>query len=275
MLKDITLGQFFPGNSLLHKLDARFKIILMLAFVILVFFAKNLVSFVYLLLLVALMAIISGISMKVLLNGLKPILMISIFTAIINLFWTTGDVLLFEFGFIRIYSEGIWRALYMMIRIICLVMGTSVLLTYTTSPMDLTDALESLLSPLKKIRVPVHEFSMMMSLALRFVPTLIEETEKIINAQKARGADFESGNLLSRAKALIPILIPLFISSFSRATDLAVAMECRCYVGGEGRTRMKVMKFTLRDIFVSLVFLALFAGIPLLSLIPLSFGALL
>ena len=275
MLKDITLGQFFPGNSLLHKLDARFKIILMLAFVILVFFAKNLVSFVYLLLLVALMAIISGISMKVLLNGLKPILMISIFTAIINLFWTTGDVLLFEFGFIRIYSEGIWRALYMMIRIICLVMGTSVLLTYTTSPMDLTDALESLLSPLKKIRVPVHEFSMMMSLALRFVPTLIEETEKIINAHKARGADFESGNLLSRAKALIPILIPLFISSFSRATDLAVAMECRCYVGGEGRTRMKVMKFTLRDIFVSLVFLALFAGIPLLSLIPLSFGALL
>ena len=274
MLKDITLGQFFPGSSLLHKLDARFKIILMLAFVILVFFAKNLTSFVYLLLLVIAMALLSRISLKVLLQGLKPIVMISVFTAIINLFWTVGETPLFEFGFIRIYSEGIWRAIYMMIRIISLVMGTSILLTYTTSPMDLTDALESLLSPLKKIHVPVHEFSMMMSLALRFVPTLIEETEKIINAQKARGADFESGNLLSRAKSLIPILIPLFVSSFSRATDLAVAMECRCYVGGEGRTRMRVMRFTSRDVLVFLFFLMLFAGIPLISLISLPFGAL-
>lgn len=274
MLKDITLGQFFPGNSLLHKLDARFKILLMLAFVILVFFAKNLVSFAYLFVLVVVMALLSKISLKVLLQGLKPIIMISVFTAIINLFWTVGDDPLLEFGFIRIYSEGIWRAVYMMIRIVSLVMGTSILLTYTTSPMDLTDALETLLSPLKKVRVPVHEFSMMMSLALRFVPTLIEETEKIINAQKARGADFESGNLLSRAKALIPILIPLFVSSFSRATDLAVAMECRCYVGGDGRTRMRVMRFTARDVLVFLFFLALFAGIPLFSLISLPFGAL-
>lgn len=274
MLKDITLGQFFPGSSLLHKLDARFKIILMLAFVILVFFAKNLASFVYLLVLVVVMALLSRISLKVLLQGLKPIVMISVFTAIINLFWTVGETPLLELGFIRIYSEGIWRAIYMMIRIISLVMGTSILLTYTTSPMDLTDALESLLSPLKKIGVPVHEFSMMMSLALRFVPTLIEETEKIINAQKARGADFESGNLLSRAKALIPILIPLFVSSFSRATDLAVAMECRCYVGGEGRTRMRVMRFSARDVLVLLFFLVLFAGIPLISLISLPFGAL-
>lgn len=274
MLKDIMLGQFFPGSSLLHKLDARFKIILMLAFVILVFFAKNLASFVYLLVLVIVMALLSRISLKVLLQGLKPIVMISVFTAIINLFWTVGETPLLELGFIRIYSEGIWRAIYMMIRIISLVMGTSILLTYTTSPMDLTDALESLLSPLKKIGVPVHEFSMMMSLALRFVPTLIEETEKIINAQKARGADFESGNLLSRAKALIPILIPLFVSSFSRATDLAVAMECRCYVGGEGRTRMRVMRFSARDVLVLLFFLVLFAGIPLISLISLPFGAL-
>ncbi len=274
MLKDITLGQFFPGNSLLHKLDARFKILLMLAFVILVFFAKNLVSFAYLFVLVVVMALLSKISLKVLLQGLKPIIMISVFTAIINLFWTVGDDPLLEFGFIRIYSEGIWRAVYMMIRIVSLVMGTSILLTYTTSPMDLTDALETLLSPLKKVRVPVHEFSMMMSLALRFVPTLIEETEKIINAQKARGADFESGNLLSRAKALIPILIPLFVSSFSRATDLAVAMECRCYVGGDGRTRLRVMRFTARDVLVFLFFLALFAGIPLFSLISLPFGAL-
>ncbi len=275
MLKDITLGQFFPGNSILHKLDARFKILLMLAFVVLVFFADNLVSFAYLALLVVLMAILSCISIKVILQGLKPIVFISIFTALINLFWTTGSDLIFELGFIRIYSEGIWRAVYMMIRIVSLVMGTSILLTYTTSPMDLTDALEHLLSPLKKLRVPVHEFSMMMSLALRFVPTLIEETEKIINAQKARGADFESGSLLSRAKALIPILIPLFISSFSRATDLAVAMECRCYVGGEGRTRMRVMKYTLHDVLVLLLFLALFAGIPLLSMIQLPFGTLL
>lgn len=274
MLKDITLGQFFPGKSILHKLDARFKILLMLAFVVLVFFADNLISFGYLLCLVVFMAVVSRISIKVLLQGLKPIVVISVFTALINLFWTTGTNPVFEFGFIHIYSEGIWRAVYMMIRIVSLVMGTSILLTYTTSPMDLTDALESLLSPLKKIHVPVHEFSMMMSLALRFVPTLIEETEKIINAQKARGADFESGNLLSRAKALIPILIPLFISSFSRATDLAVAMECRCYVGGEGRTRMRVMRFTATDVFVLLLFLILFAGIPLLSMIPLPFGVL-
>lgn len=274
MLKDITLGQFFPGKSILHKLDARFKILLMLAFVVLVFFADNLISFGYLLCLVVFMAVVSHISIKVLLQGLKPIVVISVFTALINLFWTTGTNTVFEFGFIHIYSEGIWRAVYMMIRIVSLVMGTSILLTYTTSPMDLTDALESLLSPLKKIHIPVHEFSMMMSLALRFVPTLIEETEKIINAQKARGADFESGNLLSRAKALIPILIPLFISSFSRATDLAVAMECRCYVGGEGRTRMRVMRFTATDVFVLLLFLILFAGIPLLSMIPLPFGVL-
>lgn len=272
MLKDITLGQYFPGNSLLHKLDARFKIILMLAFVVVVFFAKNLLSFSYLLLVVTAMIVLSRISFKVILQGLKPIIFISLFTALINLFWTTGTDPLFEWGILRIYPEGVWRALYMMIRIVSLVMGTSILLTYTTSPMDLTDALESLLSPLKKIHVPVHEFSMMMSLALRFVPTLIEETEKIINAQKARGADFETGNLIARAKALVPILIPLFISSFSRATDLAVAMECRCYVGGEGRTRMRVMKFHATDVLVLLLFIAIFAGIPLLGMIAPTFG---
>ena len=274
MLKDFSLGQFFPGNSILHRLDARFKIILMLVFVILVFFAKNLVSFSYLLLLVFLLIFLSRISFKVILQGLKPIVWICLFTAAINLFWTSGDNYLFGIGFIRVYEEGVWRAVYLMIRIIALVMGTSVLLTYTTSPMDLTDALESLLSPLKKIKVPVHEFAMMMSLALRFVPTLVEETEKIINAQKARGVDFETGSLISRAKALIPILIPLFISSFSRATDLAVAMECRCYVGGEGRTRMKVMKISLFDVLVLFVFVLLFAGIPLMNFIPLSFGGM-
>ncbi len=272
MLKDVTLGQFFPGSSLLHKLDARFKILLMLVFVVTVFFAKNLVSFLYLLFVVIAMVFVSRISLKVILQGLKPIAMISLFTALINLFFTEGTNPLFELGFIRIYSEGIWRAVYMMIRIVSLVMGSSILLTYTTSPMDLTDGLEKLLSPLKKIRVPVHEFAMMISLALRFVPTLIEETEKIINAQKARGADFESGNLISRAKALVPILIPLFISSFSRATDLAVAMECRCYVGGEGRTRMRVMRIHPGDLFVFLLFVVIFCVIPILGMISFSFG---
>lgn len=273
-MKDISLGQFFPGDSVLHKLDARIKIILMLVFVVIVFFAKNLLSFTYLLLMVIGMTVFSRISLKVIFQGLKPIVMISLFTALINLFWTEGENILFEYGFVHVYVEGVWRAIFMMIRIVSLVLGTSILLTYTTSPMDLTDALENLLGPLKKIRVPVHEFSMMMSLALRFVPTLIEETEKIMNAQKARGANFETGSLFSRAKALIPILIPLFISSFSRATDLAVAMECRCYVGGEGRTRMRVMRYSWTDFAVLILFLLVFAGVPLLSAVALPFGML-
>ncbi len=273
MLKDITLGQYFPGNSHLHRLDPRMKILLMLAFVVLVFFANNLLSFLYLTVLVVFLMAFSRISIKVILKGLKPVIFISVFTAIINLFWTTGEEPLISFLMIRIYPEGIWRALFMICRIVSLVTGTSILLTYTTSPMDLTDALESLLSPLKKIRVPVHEFSMMMSLALRFVPTLIEETEKIINAQKARGVDFESGNLLQRAKALIPILIPLFISSFTRATELAVAMECRCYIGGEGRTRMRVMRLCPRDFVTFFALLILFLGVIFASKIPLFAGA--
>ena len=258
MLSDITLGQYFPGNSVLHKLDPRFKILLMLVFVVLVFFADNFLSFAYLLVAVFLLNLMSGISFRVVLKGLKPVIMISLFTGLINLFWTSGDVPLVEFWIIRIYSEGIWRAIYMVLRILSLVTGTGILLTYTTSPMELTDALESLLSPLKKIKVPVHEFSMMMSLALRFVPTLIGETEKIINAQKARGTDFESGSLVKRVKALIPILIPLFISAFSRATELAVAMECRCYVGGENRTRMNRLKIRPSDCFWFLFFCLLF-----------------
>ncbi len=275
MLKDNTLGQYFPGNSMLHKLDPRLKILLMLAFVVLVFFAKNLYSFAYLLFLIPVLIILSGISVRVVLKSLKPIIFISIFTVLINLFWTSGEKPLFEWGFVHIYKEGIFRAVFMIIRIVSLVTGTGILLTYTTSPMDLTDALESLLSLLKKIRVPVHEFAMMMSLALRFVPTLIEETEKIMNAQKARGADFESGNFFHRAKALIPILIPLFISAFSRATELAVAMECRCYTGGEGRTRMKVMRCRFRDIVVFVFFLVIFLVIPFLSLLQVPFGGVL
>ncbi len=275
MLKDITLGQFFPGNSPLHKLDPRMKILLMLVFVVFVFFANNLLSFLYLGFVVFVMILLSGIGFGVILKGLKPVVFISIFTALINLFWTTGADPIFEFYFIRIYPEGLWRALFMVMRILSLVTGTCILLTYTTSPMDLTDGLESLLSPLKKLKVPVHEFAMMMSLALRFVPTLIEETEKIINAQKARGADFETGSLVHRAKALIPILIPLFVSSFSRATDLAVAMECRCYTGGEGRTRMRVMRLSSRDFAVTALFLLVFCGILLVKMIPFPVGAVL
>ena len=275
MLKDITLGQFFPGNSILHKLDARLKLLLVLFFVISVFFAKNLLSFVCLFLVVLALILLSGLPIKLVLSGLKPIVFISLFTALINLFFTAGDEALVEFAFIRIYEEGIWRAIYMIVRIVSLVAGTSILLTYTTSPMDLTDAMENLLSPLKKIHLPVHEFAMMMSLALRFVPTLIEETEKIINAQKARGADFETGSLVSRAKALVPILIPLFISSFSRATDLAIAMECRCYTGGEGRSRMKVMRYRFFDFLVFALILALFVLVPVLSMVSLSFGGVL
>lgn len=275
MIKDITLGQYFPGNSILHRMDPRLKILLMLEFVVLVFFATNLYTFAYLMLCMAVLVFSSGISMRVIIKGLKPIIFISLFTALINVFWTTGETPLVDFYFIHIYPEGLWRAFFMVLRIISLVAGTSVLLTYTTSPMDLTDALESLLSPLKKLHVPVHEFAMMMSLALRFVPTLIEETEKIINAQKARGADFESGSLLRRAKALVPILIPLFISAFSRATELAVAMECRCYTGGEGRTRMKVMRLGIFDILWLLVLSVLLLGILLVGLIPCTIGGVL
>lgn len=275
MIKDITLGQYFPGNSPLHRMDPRLKILLMLEFVVLVFFASNFYTFLYLGVCMVVLVALSGISAGVIVKGLKPILFISLFTALINVFWTTGDVPLVDFYFIHIYPEGLWRALYMIVRIVCLVTGTSVLLTYTTSPMDLTDALESLLSPLKKLHVPVHEFAMMMSLALRFVPTLIEETEKIINAQKARGADFESGNLLRRAKALVPILIPLFISAFSRATELAVAMECRCYTGGDGRTRMKVMRVSGGDLGWFLLFTVLFFGIIAIGYIPCTIGGVL
>lgn len=275
MLKDITLGQYFPGNSPLHRLDPRLKILLMLSFVVLVFFASTWLSYLYLIVLILALILLSSISLKVILKGFKPIVFISVFTALINLFWTSGEVPLFEFFFLRVYPEGVYRALTMIVRILSLVAGTSILLTYTTSPMEMTDALESLLSPLKKIRVPVHEFAMMISLALRFVPTLVEETEKIINAQKARGTDFESGNLLHRAKALVPILIPLFISSFSRATDLAVAMECRCYSGGDGRTRMNQMHLKASDFVWMIVLLAMFLLIPLLGYLqPMLFPAL-
>ena len=255
MIKDITLGQYFPGNSVIHKLDPRMKIILTVLYIVLVFLAKSLVSYLLLVFFVLIMLLLSKLPIKPVLNGVKPVLFVILFTAIINIFWTKGNNLLLEWYFVKIYAEGLLFAFYMVIRIVCLITGTSILLTYTTSPIDMTDGIEQLLAPLKKVKIPVHEFSMMMSIALRFIPTLIEETDKIMNAQKARGADFSSGKLMERAKALIPVLIPLFVSSIRRADDLATAMECRCYRGGNGRTRMISLKYSFADFaFLFIIF---------------------
>jgi energy-coupling factor transport system permease protein len=273
MISDITLGQFFPGYSTLHKLDPRTKLILSVAFIVAVFFANSPVSFFALFLGVMLLVKLSRISFTVVFKGIKPIVIILIFTALINVFLTegTGEPLV-NFWVIEIYTEGIVRAVFMALRVIILIIGTSVLLTYTTSPIALTDGIESLLSPLKKIGVPVHTFAMMMSIALRFIPTLVEETEKIMNAQKSRGADFTSGGLVKRARALIPILIPLFVSSFKRAEELATAMECRCYRGDKNRTKLVKLEYKSRD-YIWFVSFALFVtGIILLATLPYSIG---
>ena len=245
MLKDITLGQFFPGTSLAHRLDPRTKILLTVVYIVALFCAESFVSYGLMAALLITGVKVSGVAPKALVKGLKPVLFIICFTAILNLFYTPGEILV-QFWVFKITKEGIFTAFFMALRIMMLIMGTF-LLTYTTSPISLTDGLESLLGPLKKVKVPVHELSMMMSIALRFIPTLIEETDKIMSAQRARGADFESGNLLDRAKALVPILVPLFISAFRRADELAVAMECRCYHGGEGRTKLHVLRYQRRD----------------------------
>ena len=248
MLKDITLGQFFPGTSLAHRLDPRSKIILTVVYIVGLFCAESFVSYGLMVALLVTGVKVSGVAPKALVKGLKPVLFIICFTAILNLFYTPGEVLV-QLWVFKITKEGIFTAFFMALRISMLIMGTF-LLTYTTSPIALTDGLESLLGPLKKVKVPVHELSMMMSIALRFIPTLIEETDKIMSAQKARGADFESGSLLDRAKALVPILVPLFISAFRRADELAIAMVCRCYHGGEGRTKLHVLRYQTRDYLV-------------------------
>ena len=254
-LKDITLGQYFPGNSLVHRLDPRTKLIAVVLYIVALFMAKFFVSYGLMFGVLALSIAISKVPLKSILRGMKPILFIAIFTAILNLFYTPGEHVLIQFWVITITLEGVFNAFFMVLRIMMLIAGTF-LLTYTTSPILLTDGLESLLNPLKKIKVPVHELAMMMSIALRFIPTLIEETDKIMSAQRARGADFESGGLIQRAKALIPLLVPLFISAFRRADELAVAMECRCYHGGEGRTRLRQLKYQSIDYMTLLFFLA-------------------
>ncbi|MBQ9757658.1 MAG: energy-coupling factor transporter transmembrane protein EcfT [Clostridia bacterium] len=247
MLKDITLGQYFPGNSLIHRLDPRTKILCIILYITVIFCVKNFWGYGVLAAFTAICIISSKIPFGYVIKGVKPILIFVIFTALFNLFLTNGRVL-WSWGFLKITYEGVRLAAFMVLRLFFLVLGTS-LLTLTTSPIALTDGIEKLLSPFKKIGVPAHELAMMMTIALRFVPTLLEETEKIIKAQTARGADFESGNIINRAKAMIPILIPLFVSAFRRADDLAVAMECRCYRGGENRTRLKELKMTTADIW--------------------------
>ena len=260
MLKDITLGQYFPGNSVIHRLDPRTKLIVLVVYMVALFIASGWVSYGVLLLFLLAVIKISAIPGKSIVRGMKPLVMILVFTGVLNLFFTKEGRVLVDFWGITITTGGAERAAFMLVRILMLVTATF-LLTYTTSPISLTDGLESLMNPLKVIKVPVHELSMMMCIALRFIPTLIEETDKIMSAQKARGADFESGNIFQRARALVPILVPLFISAFRRADELATAMECRCYHGGQGRTALHVLRYRAADIWVLLGFIALTAGI--------------
>lgn len=269
---DVSLGQYYEANSFVHKLDPRTKLLFVVLFLVATFVAKNIYAFVMLVAMISLFVIVSRVPFRVIFKGLKPIVMIVIFTAILNIFFTKGDNYLWGAQIIPnvwrvdIYWEGLINAGILAVRIITLLIGTSLFFSYTTTPIELTDGIETGLAPLKKIKVPIHEFAMMMTIALRFIPTLIDETGKIMNAQKSRGADFSSGGLIKRAKALIPIIIPLFVSAFRRADELATAMECRCYHGGNGRTRMKILKMKFRDYFMMFISLAMVAGVILINI---------
>ena len=270
MIKEITIGQYFPGNSFVHRLDPRAKIIFTVIFLVLIFMCKNFISFLVAFALVLLTMLMSKVPVKMYLKNLKAILPILIFTSVLNVFYITGGKELVNWRFIHITTNGIFTALFIALRLVLLIISSAAL-TYTTTPTNLTDAIERLLSPLTKLHIDVHTFAMMMTLALRFIPTLIEEIDRIMNAQKARGADLETGSLLQRAKALVPIIIPLIVSSVKRAYELAFAMECRCYNGGEGRTRMKKMKLAARDFATFIVFAVSTGGIIVLNNI---FGSL-
>lgn len=269
MISDITIGQYYKGDSFIHKLDARAKIILTVLFIAIIFLCKNFISLAVTLALVLLSVLLSSVPFKMYLRSLKPIIPIVLFTAVLNMLYTGGETVIISFWKLTLTTEGVFTAIFLAARIVLLIIASSIL-TYTTVPTMLTDAIEKLLSPLKLFKVPVQSWAMMMTLALRFIPTLIEEIEKITNAQKSRGADFESGKLIERIKAVVPIIIPLFVSSFRRASDLAYAMSCRCYTGADTRTRMKQMKMKLRDILCIIVFVACAAVIVLLNI---KFGA--
>ena len=266
MLKDITLGQYFPGNTPIHRLDPRTKLLWLIAYIVALFLAKSYFSYALMLCVLIAVSLCARIRAKTLLSGLKPLIFIVCFTGVVNLFYGKGEPLV-QFWVLKITSDGIRTAVFMVVRIMLLVCGTF-MLTYTTSPLQLTDGLEKLLSPLKKLHFPVHELAMMMSIALRFIPTLIEETDKIMSAQKARGASFDTGKLTERARALIPLLVPLFVSAFRRADELATAMECRCYHSGEGRTRMKELHYSRLDLLALVLGAAMLAAVIVLR----SFG---
>ncbi len=273
MAFDVALGQYYESKSLIHKLDPRTKLLFVIFFMVSIFVAKDVYAFSFLLGVLLVSIVISRVPLRILFKGLRGIALIVIFTAILNIFWTKGEgsplvswTVIPNFFTINIYKNGLINAGLLALRIIMLLTGTTLFLSYTTTPIELTDGIETALSPLKKIKLPVHEFSMLMTIALRFIPTLTEETGKIINAQKSRGGDFSSGGLIKKAKALIPIIIPLFVSAFRRADELAVAMECRCYRGGDGRTRMKKLRFKVKDAFGILFSLAILAGVILINI---------
>ncbi len=265
MIRDITIGQYYPGKSVLHRLDPRIKLVATFWLIVVIFLCKSFFSLALIGAVTVIAAAISSVPPKMILKSLKPIVIILIFTAILNIFYTTGGEVYFEWWEISITQKGVNTAIFTMIRIVCLVIISS-LLTYTTTPTMLTDAIERLLSPLKVFKIKVHTLAMMMTLALRFIPTLIEEIDRIMNAQKARGADLETGGIIQRAKALVPIFIPLMVSSFRRAYELAFAMTCRCYTGGEGRTRMKQMKLAGRDFVALFICAVITAGVIVLNI---------
>ena len=275
-MKSFAFGQYYPASSLLHRLDPRTKVIAAVVYIVASFLCTNTFSFVLLLLSGFSLILISRIPMKVVLRSIRALIFIMIFTAVLNVFWVVDTAEnakpLVDFWIITIYPKGIYHAAFILVRILAMVIGTGLFLTYTTTPIALTDALASLLRPLAKIKVPVHAFAMMMTIALRFIPTIMEETEKIMSAQKARGADFTTGSLAKRAKALIPIIIPLFASAFRRADELATAMECRCYHGGEGRTKLRILRYRARD-FLGMLWIILFiAAIVTLNILGARFG---
>ena len=268
MLKNITLGRYFPGDTIVHRLDPRIKLVLTFVYIVALFLSRGVLAYALMLAVLLTCLALSKIGPRAVLRGLRPVFIIILFTVVLNIFFIRGETVLFEYRFIVITRESLISAVFMALRLMMLIIGTF-LLTYTTSPISLTDGLERMLSPLKKIRLPIHELAMMMSIALRMIPTLIEETDKIMSAQKARGADFETGGLVKRAKAVVPLIVPLFISAFRRADELATAMESRCYHGGEGRTRMKVLKTAARDYLALLCSAAIVAGVVLLRSVEL------